>query len=118
MAVVITPARPSPQALLKAFDAAIAKGHSTGGITTWKKLGNGSYTHTSANWGGKAMMKPDTTDESRLVFNIRKVPLININQSVYSYYHGHMIETFLNHFASSFDFGVATASPDPADDWK
>jgi hypothetical protein len=38
-----------------------------------------------------------------------------VTKIVYGYYHGHLIETFLNHFDSDFSDGSATALPAAGD---
>jgi hypothetical protein len=51
----------------------------------------------------------------QLVFNVIKPKDTNVTTIVYGYYHGHLIETFLNHFDADFTAGRATAMPS-ADD--
>jgi hypothetical protein len=38
-----------------------------------------------------------------------------VTSVVYAYYHGHLIETFLNHFDKDFTKGEATALPTSGD---
>jgi hypothetical protein len=97
----------SPAALLKKFDNAIAKGSGAGSITTWRKV-DGYYTHTSQQWAAKAYFKA-TAYNGGLRFNIVKNKSENVSVTVYGYYHGHLTETFLNHFDS--DFALVSASP-------
>ena len=95
--------------LLKAFDTAIAQKEEKGKITTWEKSDDGKYyTHKAKEWHAKAWFKPNTED-NRLTFNIVKSKNKNVTSSVYGYYHGHLIETFLNHFDDLFVAGQATA---------
>ncbi len=95
--------------LLKAFDARIAQKKQEGKITTWEKSEEGKYyTHKAKEWRAKAGFKPKT-EQSRLVFHIIKPQNQNVSRTVYGYYHGHLIETFLNHFDKKFNTGQATA---------
>jgi hypothetical protein len=97
------------QALLKKFVEKIDQEEAKGKITTWEKSDDGIYfTHTSAEWRKKAWMKP-SVEGACLVFNIIKPKNANISKVVYGYYHGHLIETFLNHFDKNFTDGKATA---------
>lgn len=102
------------QELLKAFNARIDQTEAKGKITTWKKSTDGNYTHTAAEWHQKAWMKPQV-ESTRLVFNIVKHKDTKVSTPVYGYYHGHLIETFLNHFDEEFADGKATALPATGD---
>lgn len=103
----------SPRGLLTDFDKAIALGHAAGGIATWTKA-NGHYTHTSAQWGSLAFLKP-SIGANRLTFNIVKPQNSTISVVTYGFYHGHIVETFLNHFDKQFTLGSATALPTASD---
>ena len=103
------------QALLDSFDSKIDQSEAKGKITTWEKSDDGKYyTHTSVDWRKKAWFKPKV-ETDRLVFNIIKPKDTNISTVVYGYYHGHLIETFLNHFDADFQTGRATARPTSSD---
>jgi hypothetical protein len=103
------------QKLLNNFDARIAQNEEKGKITTWSKSDDGKfYTHKSAEWAKKAWFKPAVSAD-RLTFNIIKPQNANVTTVVYAYYHGHLIETFLNHFDEQFSSGQATALPATAD---
>ncbi|MBA3912914.1 MAG: hypothetical protein H0X25_03440 [Acidobacteriales bacterium] len=105
----------NPQALLNAFDSRIEQDEAKGKITTWLKSADGEYyTHASAEWRKKAWFKP-VVESTRLTFNIIKPKNAIISSTVYGYYHGHLIETFLNHFDDSFETGCATALPASGD---
>lgn len=98
-----------PKTLLRKFDDAIHQDEPKGKITTWEASDDGKYyTHTADRWAKKAWFKP-VTSEGRLTFNIIKPKNRNVTSPVYSYYHGHLIETFLNHFDKDFTTGCATA---------
>jgi hypothetical protein len=101
---------PDPQLLLSAFDDAIAKGQ----ITTWDKS-NGYYGHKAERWAHKAFFK-SIVKADRLIFEWIVVQNNNKpyeSRSVYAYYHGHLIETFMNHFYYRYTNGLAT--PEPAE---
>jgi hypothetical protein len=105
-----------PSRLLKDFDTAVAKGNQAGGIATWSKV-NGYYTHEAAQWKNKAFLKP-AIGTNRLVFNIFKPQNGPAPSIVYGYYHGHLIETFANHFDQLFTLGSATALPVSPDNFS
>lgn len=105
MAIYFTTER--PQALLGAFDARILQPEAKGKIETWVKVGD-SYTHKATEWHRKAFLKPRVS-ANRLTFNIIRPEGANISVPVYGYYHGHLIETFLNHFDQ--EFSSTSASP-------
>ncbi|XBS69181.1 hypothetical protein ABK905_22375 [Acerihabitans sp. KWT182] len=103
------------ESLLKAFDARISQTEAKGKITTWEKSDDGKYyTHKAADWSKKAWFRPKI-EAAQLTFNIIKPKNKNVGVLAYAYYHGHLIETFLTHFDTSFDSGTASAMPE-ADD--
>lgn len=93
--------------LLTDFDARIAQMEEAGKITTWQKI-DGFYTHKASNWARLAWFKP-TVFNDRLRFNIHPSDKAKVSTPVYGYYHGHLVETFLNHFDASFATAVASA---------
>lgn len=98
-----------PQWLLDEFDRRIHQKEAKGKITTWEKSSDGLYyTHKSEEWGKKAWFKPKV-EVGRLTFNIIKTKANDVSRVVYGYYHGHLIETFLNHFDQDFTIAEATA---------
>lgn len=108
-------ASPDPGALLRAFNARIAQRESEGKITTWEKSPDGQYyTHKAAEWRGKAWFKP-LVSAGQLIFNIMPSQNGSVTTVVYGYYHGHLLETFLNHFDDQFSTGSATARPTGGD---
>ncbi len=101
----------APAALLKAFDDRIAQTEAKGKITTWQKSPDGKfYTHKAEDWKAKAWFQA-TVDQGRLRFNIIRPKDKNVAVEVYGYYHGHLIETFLNHFDRDFSEGTVTSMP-------
>lgn len=104
-----------PAGLLEAFDAKINQKEADGKITTWEKSQDGKYyTHKAAEWTKKAWLMP-SLGSGKLTFNIIKPQNTNVTVFVYGYYHGHLIETFLNHFDKLFSVGNASALPEKAD---
>jgi hypothetical protein len=91
------------------FDARIEQREQKGKITTWEKSSDGKYyTHKAAEWARKAWFKP-VVSADKLTFNIIKPKDAKVSPVTYAYYHGHLLETFLNHFDSEFSIGQASA---------
>jgi hypothetical protein len=106
---------PNAASLLKNFDARISQSEPKGKITTWEKSTDGKYyTHKAPEWNKKAWFQPKV-EAAQLTFNIIKPKDQNISTIVYAYYHGHLLETFLNHFDNAFSTGVASALPEQED---
>ena len=104
-----------PKSLLNKFDAAISQTEPKGKIETWVRSDDGKYyTHKAPEWSKKAWLKAGTAP-NELVFNIVRPQNSNVSSLVYGYYHGHLIETFLNHFDQLFTKGTATALPAAGD---
>ena len=104
-----------PKQLLEAFDAAILKRELKGKITTWVKHSDMiHYTHTAAQWRYQAFLAPKV-GEMELTFNIIRNKTSPVSTATYSFYHGHLIETFLNHFDQLFESANATAMPASGD---
>lgn len=100
-----------PKQLLQQFNARIDQTEPKGRINTWERSKDGKYyTHKSSDWANKAWFKP-VVEENQLTFNIIKPQNQNITTTVYGYYHGHLTETFLNHFDNDFTTAQATALP-------
>jgi len=107
---------PDPAGLLKEFDARIAQTKSEGKITTWDKLTDGKhYSHKATDWRNLAFFKP-SIGKDRLTFNIVRPKDKSVTTTVYGYYHGHLMETFLNHFDTKFTSSVTSALPEAGDD--
>ena len=101
--------------LLKEFDARISQSEPNGKIMTWEKCSDGKhYTHKAKDWHSKAFFLPKI-EANQLTFNIIKPKDINVSSLVYAYYHGHLLETFLHHFDTSFQNGIASALPEKGD---
>lgn len=102
-----------PKQLLAMFMQAVTAPHGTkGGITTWIKSETGElFTHAAEDWKGEAWFKPSVKPNG-LAFNTFPSKGKKVSLLAYGYYHGHLIETFLNHF--DLDFVLATVSAAPA----
>lgn len=94
--------------LLKDFKEAIASGE----ITTWSHEG-GYYGHLANRWIHKAYFQAKSSSD-RLTFSWTIVET-NVSadeqRSVYAYYHGHLAETFMNHFYYGYTNAVASSQP-------
>jgi hypothetical protein len=98
--------------LLTAFNEAIANNQPAKGaqITTWDSTlyeKRYFYTHKSQNWGKKAWLRADI-EPNRLAFYIQPYDKVPLTRDTYSYYAGHLIETFLRHFFTTFTMAQAT----------
>jgi len=82
-----------PEKLLLALKEAIAEGV----IETWQIDSDGDLTHTSAQWGRRAWMRPRVLDD-RLLFNIIASKKEAMSKTVYAVYHGRLIQALLTHF--------------------
>lgn len=112
MAVYFTTSNPS--ALLKKFKDAIQQDDAVGKITTWELDSDGDVTHKADQWAKKCWLRPSIA-YGQLVFNTIPPKDQNISITVYGYYHGHIIETFLNHFDKDFLEAKSTALPKSPD---
>jgi hypothetical protein len=104
----------APSELLAKFDAAIHQSAQAGKITTWEKTSTGYYTHKAADWRNKAFFYP-IIEAGKLTFMIVKPNNGDVSAVIYGYYHGHLIETFLNHFDKNFSAAQASALPTMVD---
>ena len=74
------------------------------------------YTHVSANWGAKALFKPDATGYDRLAFHVKMFEGKPLTKDVFAYYLGHLAETFIRDFPDQFSEAHLTSSPALEDD--
>jgi hypothetical protein len=105
----------APKGLLAEFNARIDQDEPKGKITTWIRDKDGDYTHAAKEWSGKARFRPRVIDEA-LVFNIIGTKTAGMSITVYGYYHGHLTETFLNHFDTMFKSAASSAKNTAEDD--
>jgi hypothetical protein len=103
--------------LLAEFEARIKQTEPKGSITTWDRLVHENvvyFTHKAADWHRLAYFRP-TVGIDRLTFNIVKPKDTPISSLVYAYYHGHLTETFLNHFNGLFKQAISSARAETGD---
>ncbi|MCS3395418.1 hypothetical protein NX868_06965 [Burkholderia thailandensis] len=103
--------------LLDSFNAKIEQTEQKGKITTWEKVTHNNatyYTHKSTEWRNEAFFLPKV-ESDKLTFNIIHPNGKTITIQAYGYYHGHLIETFLNHFDEVFSSAHASAGPQAGD---
>lgn len=102
-------------ALLDFFREKVEQSNPDGKITTWKPSSDKKYfTHASKQWEYAAWMKP-SVETDRLAFYIIKSKDKAVTQTAYGFYHGHIVETFLNHFDLQFSSVEVTALPEVND---
>ncbi|HZL00863.1 MAG TPA: hypothetical protein VFC47_13310 [Caulobacteraceae bacterium] len=87
-----------PQALLNSLSKAIRDDD----ITTWTEDSEGDFTHKAVQWRSRAWLRPEVVSATSLRFTIIFRENESDRRAVYSFYHGHMIETFINHFPNDF----------------
>jgi hypothetical protein len=92
--------------LVQAIKDAIAAGQ----IETWSVDAEGDFTHSVPQWRGKAWMRPDFSNDDRVVFGILGQKNIALSTAVYAVYHGRFIEMLLRHFDDRFSAARASAS--------
>jgi hypothetical protein len=106
---------PDSRDLLGRFRSAINQTELEGKITTWQQWRDSDYfTHTSPQWRFKAFMKA-AADSEKLTFYIVNTEGRTVSSVDYGFYHGHLIETFLNHFDRLFRYAQASALPEQGD---
>lgn len=109
----------TPNALLKAFKEKVTQDEKEGSITTWELLQSGHYTHKGHQYAREAFFLPEAQPHNNvLLFKIIRPQGENISTRAYAYYHGHLIETFLNHFDKLFVSASASALPADGDQVK
>ncbi len=99
----------NPKALLEAFKNHVNQENLKDKITTWEENRQGNFTHKAPQVAGQAWMCPEI-EEGILNFYIRAQKGVPINRYIYSYYHGHLTETFVNHFPTLFTKASSTAN--------
>lgn len=106
----------NPSALLKAFTEKVTQEKKEGSITTWELLPSGHFTHKGQQYAREAFFLAEVRqNEQVLLFKIIRPEGKNILSRAYAYYHGHLIETFLNHFDKQFVSALASAMPADGD---
>lgn len=82
-------------------------------IDTWERVnqdGIDYYTHRSQQYAKKAYFKP-AIENNQLAFYIVPAKNVSLTRDVYSYYIGHLGETFIRHFPTRFSWVQATPNP-------
>jgi hypothetical protein len=83
-----------------------------GAIDTWERVGHAGtdyYTHRSQQYGRQAFFMPAIEiQNNQLVFYIVAAQNVPLTRDVYSYYVGHLLETFIRHFPTRFTASQAT----------
>lgn len=100
-------------ALLEAFKDAIEEGR----VATWEDDKDGYFSHKAERWKRKAWFRYSETSTGltfHILLNDNATP-VEDRRAVYSYYHGHLLETFTNHFADRFGRAVCTSNPSASD---
>lgn len=106
----------NPAGLLAGFKKKITQKESEGSITTWEITASGAFTHKGQQYSKDAFFRAEVkTDDGFLLFNIRRPEGKIVTPRAYAYYHGHLIETFLNHFDEEFTHSVASALAEHGD---
>jgi len=94
--------------LLRLFEARISQEEEKGKIKTWDIIGEKTYTHSSPEWKRKAKFVAKAESDN-LTFGIKPLDVDPLTIPVYGYYHGHLMQTFLDHFDKDFDLVGTTA---------
>ena len=106
----------NPAALLQAFKEKINQKQQEGSITTWEITDAGAFTHKGQQYAGDAFFRAEPKpDDGYLLFRVTRPKGRNVTARAYAYYHGHLIETFLNHFDKMFSDATASALADDCD---
>ncbi|WP_236218177.1 hypothetical protein [Pseudomonas rhodesiae] len=106
----------NPAGLLADFKKKINQKESEGSITTWEITSSGAFTHKGQQYSKDAFFRAEAKpDEGFLLFRMTRPEGKNVSSRAYAYYHGHLIETFLNHFDEKFSHSAASALPADGD---
>lgn len=106
----------NPASLLADFKKKITQKEPEGSITTWEITSLGSFTHKGQQYAKDAFFRADARpDDGFLLFKMIRPEGKNVSARAYAYYHGHLIETFLNHFDEKFSSASASALPADGD---
>ena len=100
----------NPSGLLTAFKAAIDAGH----VETWSYDKDGDFTHTPAQWKGRAWLRPGIGN-SRLTMRFLGRQSETTTWEVYSVYHGRFIESMMAHCNQRFSEARSPSQPTTAD---
>ncbi|AFI89583.1 hypothetical protein [Pectobacterium parmentieri] len=88
----------NPQGLLNKFKELIEQDEPKGRINTWEQHSEG-FRHTARDWKELGLFIPRIADDNKsLIFNMKGVK----NAYAYAYYHGHLLQTFIEHLGGRF----------------
>jgi len=91
-----------PAALKKSFEDAVKLGSKAGGITTWSVYSGNEYTH-DGQFVKKATMTPVVqTDSLKFAYKLRAEGSAKEIKLIRAYYHGHILQTIMDHFYDQF----------------
>lgn len=112
MALFLTTANPT--GLLAEFKKRVKQTEPKGKITTWEENQQGNFTHKADQVHGEAWFCP-AVENGRLAWYLRSPQGKIMSRYVYAYYHGHLTETFVDHFPDIFTSVSSTANASGAD---
>lgn len=88
----------NPQALLNKFKELINQTEAKGKIDTWEEHGKG-FRHTSKNWTEGNLFVPDIPESN----DVLRFTMAEVKDSYgYAYYHGHLLQVFVQHLNTLF----------------
>ena len=102
----------TPGALLALFETHVDEAAGTRPMT-WIRQGH-AYTHASAEWNGKALLRA-SAEVGQLTFTIHRPELTHRSLPTFAFYHAALVETFLLHFRDDFETAVVNGTIEPPD---
>lgn len=95
-----------PAGLLQKFKAQLKAKQGQDSIQTWEQVGE-NFGHTSERWKGKMQFKASVNadaTEPNLTFTMASMAkgTQEEEQIFYAYYHGHLLQTFVDHLGRHF----------------
>lgn len=88
----------NPQGLLNKFKELINQDEPKGRINTWEEHKDG-FRHTAKDWKETGLMEPVIADDKKSLYFKMTVAK---GEYAYSYYHGHLLQTFIEHLSKHF----------------
>lgn len=95
-----------PAGLLQKFKAKLKAKQGQDSIQTWQQVGD-NFGHTSERWKGKLAFKANiNADATQPNLSFTVGPMAKGTQEerqiIYAYYHGHLLQTFVDHLSGYF----------------
>ncbi|WP_369975450.1 hypothetical protein [Xanthomonas bundabergensis] len=95
-----------PAELLQKFKAKLKAKQGQDSIKTWEQVGE-NFGHTSERWKNKLEFKANVNagaEKPNLAFTMTSIEkgTQEEQQIVYAYYHGHLLQTFVDHLGEHF----------------